>query len=91
MEYLFLDVLSRDEVERLLSLAELDAVRVECGEGIAEWVDSNRAQEVWAKVKTDLSDVEEWLPPKGAKGTQPYEAQLWRAEDGRHLLLFTSE
>lgn len=38
VEYLRVGTLDRVEVERLLALGELDAVRVDCGGGISEWV-----------------------------------------------------
>lgn len=90
-EYRFVDVLSRGEVKRLLTLTELEAVRVECGDGVAEWVGATQAQRVWVAVEADLNDVENWRPPHGASGTQPYRAQLWRADDGRHVLMFINE
>lgn len=90
-EYQFVDVLSRGEVKRLLKLKALEAVRVECEGGVAEWVGASQAQRVWVAVGADLDNVEDWRPPHGASGTQPYQAHLWRADDGRHVLMFINE
>lgn len=90
-EYRQVDDLERVEVERLLTLNELSAVRIECGGGVAEWVPPNEARRLWLDIEGDLIDVEPWRPPFGAPGSQQYEAQLWRADDGTHVLLFTSE
>jgi hypothetical protein len=46
-EFDFVDRLLRVEVERLLTLQELDAVRVECGGGVASWVGPADARGLW--------------------------------------------
>lgn len=38
VEFSFADQLVRVEVERLRTLEELDAVRIECGGGVESWV-----------------------------------------------------
>ena len=91
VEYHLADALERVEVERLLSLCELDAVRIECGAGIADWVDAADAQRLWLEVERDFHDVAGWRPPPGARGSLPYEAQLRRAGDGRHVIVFLNE
>jgi len=87
----FADQLARVEVERLLTLQELDAVRVECGGGVQSWVGPAGAQRLWLDVEADLEDVEGWRPPRGASGSRPYRAELWRARDGRHAFVFINE
>jgi hypothetical protein len=90
-EFTFADQLSRVEVERLLTLQELDAVRVECGGGVESWVGAADARRLWLDVEPDLEDVEGWRPPGDAPGTRPYRAELWRARDGRHAFVFINE
>lgn len=90
-EYRRVDGLERTEVERLLGLDELAAVRVECGAGIAEWVTPGDARRLWLDVERYFIDVDPWRPPPGAPGALPYEAQLWPADDGTHGPLFTNE
>jgi hypothetical protein len=90
-EFNFVDQLARVEVERLLTLPELEAVRVQCGAGVERWVDPAGARELWLEVEPDLEDVEGWRPPPHAPGAQPYRASLWRTPWGRHALLFTNE
>jgi hypothetical protein len=91
VEYLRVDALDRAEVERLLALGELDAVRVDCGGGITEWVGPSQALRVWLDVERDLSDVQGWRPPANARGTRQYEAELWRTSDGQHAIVFVNE
>lgn len=90
-EFTFADKLVRVEVERLLTLHELDAVRIECGGGVESWVDSADARRLWLDVEPDLEDVEGWRPPGGAPGARPYRAELWRARNGRHAIVFINE
>lgn len=90
-EFTFADNLERVEVERLLTLKELDAVRVECGGGVQSWVRPASARRLWLDVEADLEDVEGWRPPEDAPGTRPYRAELWRAPDGRHAFVFLNE
>lgn len=90
-EFTFADQLVRVEVERLLTLDELEAVRVECGGGVANWVGPTDARRLWLEVERDLDDVEGWRPPSGASGARPYRAELWRAQDGRHAFVFINE
>ncbi len=68
IEYSQVSTLTRVEVERLLTLGELDAVQVDCGSGITEWVDPSGARRLWLGVEQDLQDVEGWRPPPGARG-----------------------
>mgnify|MGYP000862985546 FL=1 len=61
-----MDTLDRLEVERLLTLGELDAVQVDCGGGITEWVGPPEACRLWPAVEADLIDVQadardQWL------------------------------
>lgn len=90
-EYTRIGNLERVEVERLLALGELDAVRVDCGGGISEWVGPSDARRLWLDIEQDFEDVEGWRPPPGAGGMLQYEAQLWRSSDGHHLMLFVNE
>jgi hypothetical protein len=90
-EFTFADQLVRVEIERLLALRELDAVRVECGGGVESWVGPADARRLWLEVQSDLEDVEGWRPPRGAPGSRPYRAELWRAQDGRHAFVFINE
>lgn len=91
IEYSQVSTLTRVEVERLLTLGELDAVQVDCGSGITEWVDPSGARRLWLGVEQDLQDVEGWRPPPGARGMLQYEAQLWRSADGHHVIVFENE
>lgn len=90
-EFAFVDQLDRVEVERLLTLQELDAVRVQCGGGVASWVGPADARRLWLEVEPDLEDIEGWLPPSDAPGSQPYRAELWQAQNGRHAFVFINE
>lgn len=90
-EFTFADGLVRVEVERLLALEELEAVRIECGGGVESWVGPADARRLWLAVEPDLDDVEAWRPPPGAPGALPYRAQLWRSQDGRHAFVFINE
>jgi hypothetical protein len=49
-EFTFADQLVRVEIERLLTLKELDAVRVECGGGVESWVGPVDAQRLRSKL-----------------------------------------
>jgi hypothetical protein len=91
VEYHHVSTLERAEVERLLTLDELDAVQVECGAGITEWVGPTEARRLWLGVEGDLRDVEGWRPPSEARGMQQYEAELWRSADGHHVMVFVNE
>ena len=91
IEYSRVSTLTRVEVERLLTLGELDAVQVDCGAGITEWASPSEARRVWLGVEQDLQDVEGWRPPPGARGMLQYEAQLWRSADGHHVMVFVNE
>lgn len=91
IEYLRVGTLDRVEVERLLSLGELDAVQVECGGGITEWVGPSKARRLWLDVEGDLSDVHGWRPPAEAPGIVPYQAELWRSTRGHHVIVFVNE
>ncbi len=86
-----MDGLSRVEVERLLTLEELDLAEVACGSGVQRWVGPGAAREVWSEIEPWLDDVEPWRPPPGAAGMQPYRAELWRGPDGRHVVLLVNE
>ena len=90
-EFAYADELVRVEVERLLTLQELDAVRVECGAGVESWVGPADARRLWLEVEPDLEDVEGWRPPPETPGAQPYRAELWRAEGGRRAFVFINE
>ncbi len=79
-EYTFADQLVRVEVERLLTLDELDAVRIECGGGVESWVSPADARRLWLEVESDLEGVEGWQPSGGAPGTRPYRAELHHDE-----------
>ncbi|CAL8980328.1 hypothetical protein PROP_03123 [Propionicimonas sp. T2.31MG-18] len=85
-----MSTLDRVEVERLLTLDELDAVQVECGAGIAQWVGPAEARRVWLGISGGPRDVE-WCPPSEARGRQQYEAELWRSADGHHVMVFVNE
>lgn len=78
-------------MDRLLSLGELDAVRVECGGGITEWVGPSEARRVWLDIEADLSDVQGWRPPSEAPGMMPYQAELWRSAEGRYVIVYVNE
>ncbi len=91
VEYLRVDTLDRAEVERLLALGELDAVKVDCSGGITEWVGPEEARRLWLSIERDLSDVEGWRPPPGARGARQYQAELWRSAEGHHALVFVNE
>ncbi|MFT4297209.1 MAG: hypothetical protein QM582_17545 [Micropruina sp.] len=90
-EYHRASVLERVEVERLLTLGDLDAVQVDCGGGIAEWVGPSEARRLWLGVEPHLQDIEGWQPPRGAGGIQQYQAQLWRSAEGDYVLVFVNE
>ena len=90
-EYGLVDRLERIEVERLLEMDELDVVVIQCGAGVERWVGPKEARRVWQQVERDLADVDGWRPPRGAPGTRPYRAELWRSAEGRHLILFDNE
>ncbi|MBK8445482.1 MAG: hypothetical protein IPL41_01820 [Micropruina sp.] len=83
--------LERVEVERLLTLGELDAVEVDCGAGINEWVGPGEARRLWLGIERDLQDVQGWRPPREAPGMRQYAAQLWRSADGHHVIVFVNE
>lgn len=72
-EFTFAAQLERIEVERLLTLEELDAVRVECGGGVESWVGPADARRLWLDVEPDLEDVDGWRPPDRA-AVAPYDA-----------------
>lgn len=91
VEYDRVSSLERAEVERLLTLDELDAVQVECGAGITEWVGPTEARRLWLGVEGDLRDVEGWRPPSEARGRLQYEAELWRSAAGHHIMVFVNE
>lgn len=91
VEYLRVGSLDRAEVERLLVLGELDAVRVDCGGGITEWVGPSEARRLWLEIERNLNDGEGWRPPAQARGMQQYEAELWRTTDGQHAIVFVNE
>lgn len=78
--------LSRAEVEALLRLPEMQAVRVECGLGVAAWTNGPDAQRLWRAVEHRLAGevVADDREP-------PYRASLWRACDGRHAIVFCNE
>ena len=90
-EFVFKDRLARVEVERLVTLQEIDAVRIECGGGVESWVSPSDARRIWLEVEPWLEDVEDWRPPSDSPGAQPYRAELWRAHDGRHAIVFINE
>lgn len=91
VEYQRVDALERVEVERLLTLGELDAVEVACGGGIAEWVGPDEARRLWLNIEPDLHDVEGWRPPPEAPGMRKYAAQLWRSAEGHHAIVFVGQ
>lgn len=90
-EYLLVGDLRRVEIERLLSLGELDAVRITCGGGVKEWAPPREARRMWTDLQGDFEDVPDWRPPSGAPGAFPYRAELRRADDGRHVIVFVDE
>ena len=87
-EFFYVDSLSRVEIERLLTLGDLDAVEIGCGAGIVSWVGPSEAKQLWRRVEPLLDDVE-YHPLSHQPGE--YRAELWRAEDGRHLMVFNDE
>lgn len=91
VEYHLIDTLDRVEIERLLTLGELDVAQVECGQGVTAWVGAAAARPLWLSIERDFWDVEGWRPPPGARGMLQYEAQLRRSEDGHHVILFVNE
>lgn len=91
MEFVHVDRLTSAEVERLLTLQDIDAVLTQCGGGVDSWVSSPEARRLWHQVEPWLDDVEDWRAPPGAPGAQPYRAELWRAENGRHAVVFINE
>lgn len=91
VEYQRVGALDREEVRRLLTLGELDAVQIDCGGGITEWVGPSEAERLWLGIERDLIDVQGWRPPPGAAGMRQYEAQLWRSAEGHHAMVFVNE
>lgn len=83
-----MDSLTRVEIERLLTLGELDAVEIGCGAGVVSWVGPKEAQALWRRIEPLLYAVE-FYPRSHQPGE--YRAELWRAADGRHLMLFDNE
>lgn len=66
-------------------------LRASSAGGVQNWVGADDAQRLWLEVEPDLDEVESWRPPPGAPGARPYRAELWQAEDGRHVLVFINE
>lgn len=87
-EFFYVDSLSRVEIERLLALGDLDAVEIGCGVGIVSWVGPTEAKQLWRRVEPLLDEVE-YYPLSHQPGE--YRAELWRAEDGRHVMVFNDE
>lgn len=90
-EFFRVDRLTRVEVERLLTLQEIDGVLTQCGGGVDSWVRPSDARSLWLDVEPWLDDVEDWRPPPSAPGARPYRAELWRAENGHHAMVFINE
>lgn len=90
VDHHFLGGLTRIEVERLLTLADLPVVHVECGGGVTAWVTGAEAVALWGEVQVDFEDVER-RPPGMPSGALPYRAQLWQAVSGEHLMVLTNE
>jgi len=67
---------------------DLDAVEIGCGAGIVSWVGPSEAKQLWRRVEPLLDEVE-YYPPSHYPGE--YRAELWRAEDGRHVMVFDDE
>lgn len=91
VEYHCVSSLWRVEVERLLTLDELETVTIDCGAGVTQWVGPKDAPRLWLAVERDLDDVVGWRPPPDGPGTRQYEAQLWRSADGHHIIVFVNE
>ncbi|MFT4228240.1 hypothetical protein [Micropruina sp.] len=91
VEYHRVSGLDRVEVERLLTLGDLDAVQVDCGGGITEWVSPSEARRLWLGLESHLHDIDGWKPPRDASGMQRYEAELRRSAEGRYVLVFVNE
>jgi hypothetical protein len=91
VEYLRVGTLDSVEVERLLALGELDAVQVDCGGGITEWVGPSEASRLWRSIECDLNDVKGWPPPASARRMRRYTAELWRSAEGHHAMVFVNE
>lgn len=62
-EFFLVDSLARVEIERLLTLGELDAVEIGCGAGVVSWVGPKEAQNLWRRIEPLLDEVEFYLGP----------------------------
>lgn len=85
-EFVFVDSLTRIEVERLLKLQELDAVRIECAY-LANWVGPAEARDLWLQAETLLDADEDWGQSPSLSAGIPFRVELWRAADGRHAIV----
>ena len=90
-EYVLVDRLERVEVERLVTMDELDVVVIQCGRGVERWVGPTEARGVWHEVERTFADVDAWRPQSGGPGARPYCAELRRSADGRHVIVFNNE
>lgn len=87
-EFFRVDSLSRVEIERLLTLGDLDAAEVGRGVGIVSWAGPTEAEQLWRRVEALL--VESVHRPLSHQPGE-YRAELWRAEDGRHVMGVNNE
>lgn len=87
-EFFVVDRLARVEIERLLTLGELDAVEIGCGVGVVSWVGPKEARSLWRRIEPLMDEVE-FYPLSHQSGE--YSAELWRAEDGRYVMVFSDE
>ena len=79
------------EVNRHVRRGQIPFAVRECGAGL-EWFAVPEVPALWDRIRPDFEDVDDWRPPAGAPGAQPYRAQLWETIIGRdQVLLLTNE
>lgn len=86
-EFVRVDALTSVEVERLVTLAELAVVEIGCGAGVMSWIGPPEAERLWRRIEPLFDDAELSLSYQ----LSGYRAELWRAADGRHVIVFNEE
>ena len=86
-EFIRVDSLTPVEIEGLVTRGELEVVEIGCGAGVLAWVGPPESERLWRRIEPLFEDVE----PSRPYQLSGYRAELWRAADGRHVIVFSDE